>query len=201
MSDVAQGWVAFLSSSKKSREWTSQPIAFPAAGKMGPLVMRGIWAAQNHRNACVKSMGIMKFQGWLSWGKAMDFLVLTNSSRRPVGGSKELSRCYSGASWGSRSLVNSITWEEIAGCPQESRLSLVAPGWLIIYLQRGRLGFSPCIGKIPWGGQQPTPVFFPWESPRAGSLERYVHRVSESNMTEQLHSVRNPSKPKTEPLV
>ena len=117
----------------------------------------------------------------------MDFLVFTNSSRRPVGGSKELSRCYSGASWGSRSLVNSITWEEIAGCPQESRLSLVAPmvnnlsstweTWVQSLHRKDPLeeGMATHSGVHPW--RIPT-------SREAWSAT--VHRVSESNMTEQL---------------
>ena len=127
MRDVAQGWVAFLSSSKKSRELTSQPTAFPAAGKMGPLVMKGNLSSTKQQECLYKIHGDHEVPRVIIRGKAMDFIVLTHSSRRPVGGSKELSRCYSGALWWSRSLVNRITWEEIAGCPQESRVSLVAP--------------------------------------------------------------------------
>ena len=38
--------------------------------------------------------------------------------------------------------------------------------WSRIYLQNGRPGFDPWVGKIPWRrAWQPTPVFLPGESP------------------------------------
>ena len=44
------------------------------------------------------------------------------------------------------------------------------PWWLRrlrIYLQLRRPGVDPWVGKIPWmSAWQPTPVFWPWESPR-----------------------------------
>ena len=43
-----------------------------------------------------------------------------------------------------------------------------------VYLQNGRPGFDPCIGKIPWKGEwQPTPVFLPGESHGQRSLVGY----------------------------
>ena len=37
-----------------------------------------------------------------------------------------------------------------------------------------RLGFDPCVGKIPWRrAQQPTPVFLPEESHGQRSLADY----------------------------
>ena len=145
----------------------------------------------------------MKFQGWLSWGKAMDFIVLTNSSRRPVGGSKELSRCYSGALRWSRSLVNSITWEEIAGCPQESRVSLVAP-----MVNNLPSMWATWVQSLDWKdpleeGMATHSSILGWRIPMSREAWRAtVHRVSESDMTEQLSTAwGNPSKPKTEPSV
>ena len=57
-----------------------------------------------------------------------------------------------------------------------------------ICLQRGRPGFDPWVGKIPWGREWlPTPVFLPGELHGQRSLVGYspwYHK--ESDMTEQL---------------
>ena len=46
-----------------------------------------------------------------------------------------------------------------------------------VFLQCGRPGFDPCIGKIPWRRRrQPTPVFLPGESHGQRSLAGYNPR-------------------------
>ena len=48
-----------------------------------------------------------------------------------------------------------------------------------------RHGFDPWVGKIPWRRKkQPTQVFLPGESHGQRSLVAIVHRVAESDMTE-----------------
>ena len=46
--------------------------------------------------------------------------------------------------------------------------------WQRTRLQRGRPGFDPCVGKIPWRREQPpTPVFLPGEAHEQRSLAGY----------------------------
>ena len=54
-----------------------------------------------------------------------------------------------------------------------------------------RLGFDPCVGKIPWRRKwQPTAVFLPGESHGWRSLAGYSPwGRKESDMTERLHSL------------
>ena len=53
--------------------------------------------------------------------------------------------------------------------------------------QYGRCGFGPWVGKIPWRRKwQPAPVFLLGESHGQRSLAAAVHRVAESDRTEQL---------------
>ena len=58
------------------------------------------------------------------------------------------------------------TWAQL--CPPHSLVPKELPWWLRwsnICLQRGRHGFDPWVGKIPWRREwQPTPVFLPGDS-------------------------------------
>ena len=58
-----------------------------------------------------------------------------------------------------------------------------------VCLQRGRPGFDPWVGKIPWRRKlHPTPVFLPGESHGRRSLVGYSPRDhKESDTTERLH--------------
>ena len=60
---------------------------------------------------------------------------------------------------------------------------------LSVYLQCGRLGFDPWIGKIPWRRkQQSTPVLLPGKSHGQRSLVGYsLWGRKESDTTERLH--------------
>ena len=64
--------------------------------------------------------------------------------------------------------------------------TLCPPWWLSwwrLYPQRGRPGFNPWVGKIPWRREwQPTPVFWPGEFHGQGSLAA-VHGVAEESDT------------------
>ena len=51
-----------------------------------------------------------------------------------------------------------------------------------------RGGFDPWVGKIPWRrALQPTPVLLPGKSHGQRSLVAMVHRVIESDMTEETY--------------
>ena len=53
--------------------------------------------------------------------------------------------------------------------------------WQRICLQYGRPGFDSWVGKIPWGRELPTPVFWPGEFHGQRSLAGYtVHGVTKS---------------------
>ena len=52
-----------------------------------------------------------------------------------------------------------------------------------------KLEFNPWVGTIPWRRKwQPTPVFLPGESHGQRSLGATVHRVVESDITEQMNT-------------
>ena len=66
------------------------------------------------------------------------------------------------------------------------KASLVAQRWRIC-LQCRRPGFNPWIKKIPWRRSwQPTTIFLPGES-HGGAWYATIHRVTESDTTEQIH--------------
>ena len=66
-----------------------------------------------------------------------------------------------------------------------------------------RPGLDPLVGKIPWRrAWQQTPVFLPGEFHEQKSLVGYtVHRVSESDTTEQLSMRMHVLPPKEPPVV
>ena len=83
--------------------------------------------------------------------------------------------------------MNSITWEEIAGCPQESRLSLAAP--MVNNLpSTWETWVQPLDRKDPLEeGMATHSSILAWRIPTSREAwSATVHRVSESDMTEQL---------------
>ena len=69
--------------------------------------------------------------------------------------------------------MNSITWEGIAGCPRESRVSLVAP-MVNPTCNVGDLGSVPGLERSPGGGHGNPVQYSSLESPHGqGSLEGY----------------------------
>ena len=84
----------------------------------------------------------------------------------------------------------SLSWKVYLKKSKSYRNSLVAQR-LKHYLQGGRPGFNPWVGKIPWRRKwQPTPVFLPGKSHGLRSLVGYSPRGrKESDTTERLHSL------------
>ena len=100
-------------------------------------------------------------------------LGLIPGLERSLGEGKGCPLQYSGLENSMKCIVHGVATERLSYAFLGLKVLLlkmsVLPWWLRwsrIYLQNGRPGFDPWVGKIPWRrAWQPTPVFLPGESP------------------------------------
>ena len=106
------------------------------------------------------------------------------SAAKPQGEAQP--HCVDTETEGEESDIHSLPYDHIASWHSELSWWL---RWQSICLRRGRPGFDPWVGQIPWRSKwQPTPVFLPGKSHGRRSLVGYSPRGrKELDATERLH--------------